>query len=93
MPAKAFLHLCLEPWSHRGEQHLVTRASQIKANFFQHLPPCCSNGEHVIVIDIAVREPVVQQTRKLAHITWHELMKSKFVLDITTMLSLSGVAP
>ena len=36
---------------------------------------------------------VVQQTRKLAHCAWHEFMKSKFVLDITTMLSLSGVAP
>ena len=24
-------------------QNLGTRTSQIKANFFQHLPPCCSN--------------------------------------------------
>ena len=52
MPVKALLHLCLEPWSYRGEQHLGSRASQIKANFFQHPPPYGRNREHVIVIDM-----------------------------------------
>ena len=74
-------------------QNLGTRTIQIKANFFHHLPPCLRQSGTCHCDRHCCAGTCCSSNSQTHACTRYELMRSKFDLDTTTMLSLSGAVP